>query len=82
MASQLVGDEHQRLAGLGILETDATQMFGVVPAGDIAVERNGLIADDAAGAVRRCRIDPMGVHVRLGTGDEEGTGQVQGMKST
>ena len=38
-AERVVGQEDQRLARLGILETDAPQMLGVVPGGVEAVER-------------------------------------------
>ena len=67
----LIGQEHQRLAGVGIFEADATQMIGVVASGVIAIEGDGLIADDARGPIRRCRRDTVGVQVRLGAGDEE-----------
>ena len=30
---EVVGDEHQRLAGVGILEADAAQVFGIAPLG-------------------------------------------------
>jgi hypothetical protein len=40
-------------------------------AGVVAVQRDGLIADDTGGTVCRGRIDPMGIHVRFGTGEEE-----------
>ncbi len=56
---QMVGQEDQRLAGLGILEADAAQMLGIVLSGVEAVERDGLIADDAGRAIRRRRIDAM-----------------------
>src|SRR6266478_10215437 len=57
------------------------QMLGIALAGVVAIERDGLIADDAGRAVGRGRIDPMGIHVRFGAGDEERSGQMQPMKS-
>ena len=39
---EVVGEVHQCLAGLGILEADAAQMVRIVPAAVIAVERDGL----------------------------------------
>src|SRR5271163_4725448 len=70
--SKIVGQEDERLRGLAIVEADAPQMVGVMLAGIVTVERDGLIADDADCTVARCRIHPMGVHVRFGPGDEEG----------
>ena len=69
---EVVGQEDQRLAGLGVLEADTTQMRGVVLAAGGAGQRDGLIADDAGAAVHRSRIDAPKPGVRLGTGDEEG----------
>ena len=56
-------------------------MFGVLLAGIVTVQSDGLIADDAGRTVSQGRIDPMGIHVRFGAGDEEGSGQVQHMES-
>src|SRR3954452_5015665 len=78
--AKLVGEEHQRLARLGVPEADAPQMFGVMPAGIVTIESNGLIADDPNGTVARGGIDPVGIHVRFGTGDKEGAGQMQPME--
>ena len=58
--AKLVGEEHQRLARLGVPEADAPQMFGVMPAGVVPIEGDGLIADDPCGTVARGGIDPMG----------------------
>ncbi len=44
---KVVGQEHQRLAGLGVLEANTAQMFGVILLRIEAIERNRLIADDA-----------------------------------
>jgi len=40
----------------------------------------GLITNDPNGTGARGGIDPMGIHVRFGTGDEEGAGQMQPME--
>ena len=69
---EVVGDEDQRLAGLGVLEADAPQKFGVILTGVEAVQGDGLVANDAGRAIRRRRIDAMSIDVRLGTRDEEG----------
>ncbi len=74
---EVVGDEHQRLAGLGILEADAPQMFGVILTGVVAAQGDGLVADYAGRAIRRRRVNAMGIHVRIGARDEEGPGPVQ-----
>ena len=71
---EVVGDEDQRLAGLGVLEADAPQKFGVILTGVEAVQGDGLVANDAGRAIRRRRIDAMSIDVRLGTRDEEGPG--------
>ena len=72
---EVVGDEDQRLAGLGVLEADAPQKFGVILTGVEAVQGD-LVANDAGRAIRRRRIDAMSIDVRLGTRDEEGPGLV------
>lgn len=56
---EVIGQEHQRLAGLGLLESDATQMIRIVRAAGGAGQRNGLIADEARAAIDRSRIDAM-----------------------
>ena len=78
---EVVGDEDQRLAGLGVLEADAPQKFGVILTGVEAVQGDGLVANDAGRAIRRRRIDAMSIDVRLGTRDEEGPGLVQHIKA-
>ena len=78
---EVVGDEDQRLAELGVLEADAPQKFGVILMGVEAVQGDGLVANDAGRAIRRRRIDAMSIDVRLGTRDEEGPGLVQHIKA-
>ena len=73
----LVGQEHQRLARLWVLEAYAPHMFGVVLAGLTAGECDGLVADDAICAVASCRVDPTCIHVRLGARDKKGAGLMQ-----
>lgn len=46
-------------------------MLGVILPGIEAVKRKGLVADDAGGAVSGCRVDAMGIHVRLRAGHEK-----------
>jgi hypothetical protein len=47
---------------------DAAQRFGIVLPGIVAVQHDGLVvnANDSARAIRRRRIEAMGMHIRLG----------------
>lgn len=74
---ELIGQKHQCLAGLRVLEADAAQMCGIIPLGVKAVQGDGLVADNAGGAVRPGRIETMRIQIRLGAGDEEGARQMQ-----
>ena len=76
----VVGEEHQRLVGLGIPEADATQMFGVGPPSMVAVQGDGLIADDAGRSLRCCLVNTVVDHVRFGPRDEKGPRLMQSMK--
>ncbi len=53
---EIVGQEHQRLAGVGVFEADTTQMLGVVLAACDTGERNGLVTDDTCTAIYRSRV--------------------------
>ena len=50
--SAMIGQKHQRLAGFGIPEADAPQVLGVILAGVMAIQGNGLVADNAGRAIR------------------------------
>ena len=76
----VTGQEHQRLASLGILESDASQMFGIVLAADNACKCDSLIADDALAAIYRSRIDAPKPRVRLGMCHTEGLCLMQHVK--
>ena len=67
---EVVGDEHQLLAGLAVVEADPAQVLGIETAGLDAVERDGLVTDDAGGTIGGRRVDAARVHVRLGASDE------------
>ena len=73
---QVVGDEDQRLAGLGVLEADAPQKFGVILTGVEAarrlpgLSRAGPIPSRAVHGVVRWRL------IRLGTRRPMGLGRV------
>lgn len=77
---EVVGEEHQRLAGFGILESDAAQMFGIVLAAIDAGKGNSLIAEDAGAAIDRSRIDAPKLGIRLGSSNEEGLCSMQPVK--
>jgi hypothetical protein len=47
----LVGQEHQRLARFWIVEADTTQMIEVMPLRVIAIEGDGLVANQAGRSV-------------------------------
>ena len=59
----LVGDEDERLACLGVLEADAPHLLGVARTAVVAGDDDGLVADDAVGAVGGCRVDAACDHV-------------------
>ena len=69
---EIVGQEHQCLAGFGIVETDPEQMLGIILGAGHAGERDGLVADDAGAAIDRRQIDAPQPDVRFGAGNEEG----------
>ena len=47
----LVGEEHQRLARLGVYEANAPQVLGIMLAGLLTRQRDSLITDDTDLAV-------------------------------
>ena len=71
---RIVGQEDQGLARAGILEADASQVPGIILGGVEAIERDGLIADEAGVAVGRHPVHALRIHVGLGARDEEGAG--------
>src|SRR5437868_4370494 len=71
--SLLIGQKNQRLAGLGILETDSTQMIWVILLGVVAVQSNRLIADNASIPICCGRINPMEIHIGFGAGYKKGS---------
>jgi len=74
---RVVGPEDQRLARLGILETDTPQVLGIVRRYVKAVHRNGLVANHAGGPIGRCRVHASRVHIAFGTRNEEGVSLMQ-----
>ena len=68
---EVVGQEHQRLALVG-LEPNAPQRIGVARLGVEDREGDRLIADQSARAVHRMGVAALGLEIGLGTRDEEG----------
>ena len=50
---ELVGEEHQRSPRFGVPQADAPQVFGVMLAGVVTIQGDGLIADDTGRTVCR-----------------------------
>ena len=67
----VVGQKHQRLARLGIVEPAAPQVLGVVLAGVETIEHDALVADHPRGLVGLGRVHSAGVDTALSTRDEE-----------
>ena len=59
----VVGQKDQRLLGFGIFEADTAQVLRVGLGGIVPVQRNGLIADDAAASVHLGRVNAPGIHI-------------------
>jgi len=69
---RVVGQEDQGLLGLGVFEANAPQVLGVVLGCIVSVQRNGLIANDAAALVHFGRVHAPGVHIAFGSSHKEG----------
>ena len=67
----IVGQEHQRLAGFRVFETDAPQLFRIAFRGVKTVQRDELVADYSRTSIYLHRVHPVSVHTPLGTGYEE-----------
>ena len=77
---EIVGEEHQPLAGCGVFELDATQRRVEVLTGVEAGEHDGLIANQARASIDRMRVTPLGFEVGFGAGDKEAFRLVQPIK--
>ena len=78
----IVGQEHQRLAGLRIFETDAPQLLGIILRDVVSIQDDALIADDACASVCRTRIHPVRIHASLGSSHEECSSLMQREQTT
>jgi len=73
----LIGQEDQRLAGVGILVTDPPEMGRIAFVGIEAFEHHGLVADDSTAALDRLGVEPPGSQVALGPDDKEAASLVE-----
>src|ERR1039458_2277432 len=74
---ELIGKQHQSLAGFGNLETNPAQLAGIVLATIVAVESDGLITNDSGAAIHRRRIDAASIQIRLAARNEESSRTLQ-----
>ena len=77
----IVGQEDQGFACVGILESNAPQMLGIILRNIKAVHRDRLVADHAGRAVDCGRVHAPGVHVAFCAGDEERASLMQFVES-
>jgi len=74
---EIVGEEHQRLAGLWLAKTDAAQRRGMIAPGLEATQDDGLVEAQVRGLVHGARVVTLESKVVFGPGDEEGRSGVQ-----
>jgi hypothetical protein len=55
-------------------------MSGVIAPGEVSIQGDGLVADQARRSIHRCRVHPMRIEVRLRPGHEASAGLVQSMQ--
>ena len=77
---EVVGQENQPFAGLGVFELDAAQRRVEVLARVEAGEHDGLIANQARAAIDGMRIAALGFEIGLGARHKEAARFVQAMK--
>ena len=68
---EIVGEKHQRLARLGILEADTAQIRWIILVTGDTGQHDGLVADDARAALYGRRVDTLKLGVRLGARDKK-----------
>src|SRR3990172_10762811 len=77
---EVVGEEHQALAGLGILELDAAQGRVEALARIEAREHDGLIANQTGAGIDRMRIATLGFEIGFGARYKETAPLLKPMK--
>ena len=78
---EVVGQENQRSAGLGITIADASQRIGIMALDVKAGGQHGLVKPQAGGFVHRTGVAAGAAKVFLGAGDEESSTLMETMKS-
>ena len=78
---EVVGQEDQRHAGLGIAIADATQRVGIMAVGIEAGRQDGLVETQAGGFVHRPGVAAGAAEVLLGAGDAESAALMEPMES-
>src|SRR5262245_20833008 len=78
---EIVGQQHDRLARVGIADLDAAQRLGKTFAGVVDVENNRLVADEIGAAIDVCGIAPREIQIRTSPDNEESTGIVKAMQA-
>ena len=73
----VVGQKHQRLARLWVVEFHPTQMLGLVFSDMEPIQGDALIANHAGGSISCARVHPASIHATLGAGNEESTALVE-----
>src|SRR5688572_31303710 len=68
---ELIGQEYQQLARLGIAVTNSSQVTGVALRSVEAVEHGGLVADQSGTAIHRRGVQASCIEVSLRARDEE-----------
>src|ERR1035437_5795382 len=78
---EVVGQEDQRLTGLGIAIADASQRAGIITLGIEAGRQHGLVETEAGGFVHGPGVMAGSAEFLPGAGDEESAGLVESMES-
>jgi hypothetical protein len=74
---EVVGEENQPLAGLGIAKANAPQRGGIIVLGFWACRHHGLIETQASGFIHGPGVAAGATEVFLGTGDKESAGLME-----
>lgn len=78
---KVVGQKHERLASLGVFESNPSELTGVVSLGSIASKDDRLIADHASLSIVGLGVNTPQLRVVLGPNDKERAGLTQRMQT-
>ena len=76
----VVGQKDQRLACGGVVESDASHVFGIILDGVEALEHHALIGNHPSASIRWRRVNASGPQVVLGASDIEGSCLMKAIK--